>query len=173
MKWVYLGLGSNLGDSVALLGDALNSIKQFPMTRLMKTSSFYRTSPVGPINQHDFINAVCLCETALSAVDLLNEIQKMEKALGRVRDERWGPRLIDCDILWMQGTELFSNQLTIPHPEMQNRLFVLVPLQEIWDAANSDALFDAKKLATRIEQLKVLYPEDNIEKMVERMVSET
>lgn len=131
MTSIYLSLGSNMGDRVAYLQQALTALSQLPKTQLIKTSSFYQTAPWGNLNQDDFINAVCQLETHLEPLDLLKACQRIEKDLNRVRKEHWGPRTIDIDIL-LYGQEVYESQtLTIPHPYMTQRAFVLVPLFEL------------------------------------------
>lgn len=131
MTSVYLSLGSNIGDRMAYLQQALTALSQFPQTQLVKTSSFYQTAPWGNLNQDDFINAVCQLETHLEPLDLLKACQKIEQDLDRVRKEHWGPRTIDIDIL-LYGQEVYESQtLTVPHPYMTQRAFVLVPLFEL------------------------------------------
>ena len=129
MAAAYLSLGSNLGDREANVRKALDLLAD-RMT-LMKVSSLYETAPIGVTDQNDFFNAVALIETDLDPTDLLDAILDIEKIVGRVRNLRWGPRVIDIDILLYDDVEISTLELTIPHPEMMNRAFVLIPLAEI------------------------------------------
>ncbi|WP_254508354.1 2-amino-4-hydroxy-6-hydroxymethyldihydropteridine diphosphokinase [Anatilimnocola floriformis] len=127
-----LSLGSNLGDRGAHLQAALRSLSSLPQTVLLAQSSFRDTKPVGgPAAQDPFLNAAALIETSLSAQQLLAELQRIENELGRVRTERWGPRTIDLDLLLYDKLELESPELTLPHPRMSFRRFVLEPANEI------------------------------------------
>jgi len=128
----FIGLGSNLDEPVAHVQRALAQLDGITRTRLQAASSLYRTSPLGPQDQPDFINAVaCLC-TALSPRDLLGELQRIEAAHGRVRGGlRWGPRTLDLDILLYGDLQMDESDLRIPHPGMTTRAFVLKPLQEL------------------------------------------
>ncbi|RDV24205.1 2-amino-4-hydroxy-6-hydroxymethyldihydropteridine diphosphokinase [Alteromonas aestuariivivens] len=129
---VYIGLGSNLGDSREHLRTALSELDSIESTRRLRTSSFYSSSPMGPQNQADFINAVCLLETTLPPHDLLAQLQGIENHHGRERkDERWGPRTLDLDILLYGNHTVATDDLTIPHYGLAEREFVLVPLFEI------------------------------------------
>ncbi|MDY4761929.1 2-amino-4-hydroxy-6-hydroxymethyldihydropteridine diphosphokinase [Streptococcus thoraltensis] len=131
MTVVFLSLGSNMGDKVAYLNQAIQSLSQVHETQLVKVSSFYRTAAWGKIDQDDFVNAVVQLETNLEAIDFLRECQQIEKDLDRVRHEHWGPRTIDIDIL-LYGEETFNTpDLKVPHPFMTERAFVLVPLAEL------------------------------------------
>ncbi|HHW47399.1 MAG TPA: 2-amino-4-hydroxy-6-hydroxymethyldihydropteridine diphosphokinase [Clostridiaceae bacterium] len=128
---VYLALGSNINDREKNLKDAVNMILRLPATGLKAVSNIYETEPVGYLEQDSFLNAVILIETALSPVQLLDEIQKIEKDLKRTREIRWGPRTIDIDILLYDNLDICLPQLEIPHPRMFERAFVLVPLKDV------------------------------------------
>lgn len=126
----YIALGANLGDAAATVGRAMDAIGNLPDTRLMRRSSLYRTAPVdagGP----DYINAVVEVCTALAAPQLLEQLQRLELAAGRERSCRNAPRTLDLDLLLYGDASLQSPALTIPHPRMFERAFVLVPLAEI------------------------------------------
>jgi 2-amino-4-hydroxy-6-hydroxymethyldihydropteridine diphosphokinase len=125
----YLSLGSNMGDREANVRKALDLLAD-RMT-LMKVSSLYETAPIGVTDQNDFINAVALVETELHPTDLLDAILDIERIVGRVRNLRWGPRVIDIDILLYDDEAINTPELIIPHPEIMNRAFVLIPLGEI------------------------------------------
>ena len=128
----YIALGANLGDPPAQLQAALRSLRSAPALDVVAVSPFYRTPPLGPPGQPDYCNAVCVIDTVLEPEALLDLLQGIENAAGRKRDgERWGPRLLDLDLLHMEGRVSQTPRLTLPHPELQRRAFVLVPLAEI------------------------------------------
>jgi len=128
----YVGLGSNLNDPVRQVKTALAALHGIPETRCVRQSSLYRSAPLGPSDQPDYINAVAMLDTRLSARQLLTELQAIERIHGRVRGaERWGPRTLDLDILLYGEMRLESEELTVPHPRLAERSFVLYPLCEI------------------------------------------
>lgn len=127
----FIGLGSNLGDREAMIRQALDALAALPQTELLRASSLYDTEPVGDVEQPNFLNAVAHLDTNLSARQLLWNLLLIEKRLGRERARRWGPRIIDLDLL-LYGNELIEEaDLRVPHPEMTRRAFVLVPLVEL------------------------------------------
>jgi 2-amino-4-hydroxy-6-hydroxymethyldihydropteridine diphosphokinase len=129
----YIGLGSNLGEREAHLKAALSAIATLPETRLGRVSSLYDTAPVGDLEQPNFLNAVAQVETGLTARQLMWNLLLVERRLGRVRHpaRRFGPRVIDLDLLVYGDQVLESDELVVPHPEMHRRGFVLAPLTEI------------------------------------------
>lgn len=131
--WIpaYVGIGSNLGDSAARVRAAFESLAALPDTRLVARSRLYRTRPFGPVEQGDFINAVAGVLTQLSAQELLTGICGIEAAAGRVRAERWGPRTLDLDLLVFGNQRIDTDELTVPHPGIAERGFVLAPLTDI------------------------------------------
>ncbi|WP_264289515.1 2-amino-4-hydroxy-6-hydroxymethyldihydropteridine diphosphokinase [Duffyella gerundensis] len=132
MKPVWLALGSNLADPLQQVQNALDALAAIPQTRVVAVSSFYRTPPYGPQDQPDYLNAVVELATALQPDALLDHTQRVEQEQGRVRkDHRWGPRTLDLDILLFDRQTLTSDRLTVPHYDMHNRAFMLVPLLEI------------------------------------------
>ena len=131
MTEAALGFGSNLGDRAGTIRRALGILDTMTGVRVARVSSFYRTPPWGVEDQPDFVNACAMIETELSPEDLLAACKDLETALGREEAERWGPRLIDIDVLWMAGETRDSDTLTLPHPRLTDRAFVLVPLAEI------------------------------------------
>lgn len=131
MNEVYLSLGSNLGDRKAQLQEAVRLLQSNPSISNMKMSSIYETAPVGYLNQDAFLNLVIRLETSLSPLGLLDACQEIEQALHRERLVRWGPRTVDLDVLLYGQEQLATERLTIPHPRMYERAFVLVPLQEL------------------------------------------
>lgn len=127
----YIGIGSNQGNKVENCLRAIESICSYKTNQLLKQSSFYRTEPWGYTEQDDFINAVIKMETSLSPVRLFSILQRVERKLGRKKNGKWGPRIIDLDILFYNHHTFESPQLTIPHPLLHLRAFVLTPLKEI------------------------------------------
>jgi 2-amino-4-hydroxy-6-hydroxymethyldihydropteridine diphosphokinase len=127
---VLLGLGGNLGDPAAAIEQALTRLDDGG-ARILRRSHLYRTRPWGVTDQPDFVNLCAAAETMLSPPALLSLIQQIERDLGRERRERWGPRVIDIDILRYGDTTIDEPGLTIPHPHLTERAFVLVPLEEI------------------------------------------
>lgn len=127
----YIGLGSNLGDPEAEVLRAFGELDRLPKTRLLACSSLYRSAPVGFAEQPDFINAVAEVETALTAHELLAALLDTERHRGRVREFRNAPRILDLDILLYGDLVCHDAGLTLPHPRMHERAFVLRPLHEI------------------------------------------
>jgi len=127
----YIGLGSNLGDKAGYLKKALELLDAAPGVRVKKVASFYRTEPLGVTGQDWFLNTVAEIETSLSPGDLLDLLLDLEARLGRVRTGRWGPRTLDLDLLLFGDEEIQSARLTVPHPRLAGRAFVLVPLAEL------------------------------------------
>jgi 2-amino-4-hydroxy-6-hydroxymethyldihydropteridine diphosphokinase len=125
-----IALGSNLGDSKQILNQALNLLSQTSGIELISHSSWYETVPVGP-PQPNYVNGCAILETELLPEDVLQILLKIEQQFGRIRQERWGPRIVDLDILLYGDLILEMPNLTIPHPRMNERAFVLVPLAEI------------------------------------------
>ncbi|MCC6350795.1 MAG: 2-amino-4-hydroxy-6-hydroxymethyldihydropteridine diphosphokinase [Candidatus Eisenbacteria bacterium] len=127
----FLGLGSNLGDREGAIRAALEAIADLPETDLIRVSSLYDTEPAGDVDQPNFLNAAALVDTELTARQLLWNLMLVEKRLGRVRTQHWGPRTIDLDLL-LYGEEILEEpDLRVPHPEILRRSFVLVPLIEL------------------------------------------
>jgi len=128
---VYLSLGGNLGDPAASMATALRLLDADESTRVIAVSSLYRTPPWGKLDQPDFLNAAAEISTALAPRALLELCLEAERKLKRVREERWGPRLIDIDILVFGDRIIHETGLEVPHPRMLERAFVLAPLAEI------------------------------------------
>jgi 2-amino-4-hydroxy-6-hydroxymethyldihydropteridine diphosphokinase len=153
MATAYLGLGSNLGEREANIASALKMLGQ--EARIVKVSSLYETEPVGYKDQPWFLNCVCSVETDLSPQALLKLAKTIEKNLGRKPTHRFGPRLIDIDILFYDDLILDSPDLTIPHPRLMERAFVLVPLKEIApDLVHPLSVLTIKELLERAENLE-------------------
>ncbi|WP_141434205.1 2-amino-4-hydroxy-6-hydroxymethyldihydropteridine diphosphokinase [Bacillus sp. 03113] len=129
---VYLSLGSNMGNREQMLTDAIVELHKNDKITLVNVSSIYETDPVGYEDQDLFLNMVIHVSTALSPYELLDACQSIEKSLGRKREIHWGPRTVDLDILLYNQENIKSEELTIPHPRMCERAFVIVPLYEIY-----------------------------------------
>jgi dihydroneopterin aldolase/2-amino-4-hydroxy-6-hydroxymethyldihydropteridine diphosphokinase len=127
----YLGLGSNIGDRASFLKHALEALQAEQRVQVVRCSSIYETEPYGPVEQSDFLNMIVQIETLLPSFALLRYIHKIETDLERVRDVHWGPRTIDLDLLVFGQTITQSEELSLPHPEIARRAFVLKPLAEI------------------------------------------
>ena len=127
----FVGVGANLGKPLEQCREALDRMEAAPGLKLLRRSSFYRSEPVGFRDQPWFVNAVAEVRTALAAVDLLKALRGIEAAMGRVRERQGGPRAIDLDLL-LYGQEILRHpDLTVPHPRMHGRRFVLIPFCEI------------------------------------------
>lgn len=127
----FIALGSNLQDPEKQVKHALLALEKLPKTKLVKASSLYKTSPVGYANQPDFINAAAEISTELSPLELLDAILKIETEAGRKRPFANAPRVLDCDLLLYDDIKMTTEKLTLPHPRMFERGFVLLPLAEI------------------------------------------
>jgi 2-amino-4-hydroxy-6-hydroxymethyldihydropteridine diphosphokinase len=127
----FLGLGSNLGDKRAHLDAAIAALRAEPGIRVPRVAGRYRTDPMGPQDQDWYINTVVEISTDLEPRALLQRLQAIEQSLGRVRAERWGPRTIDLDLLWLDGVVENSRDLTLPHAGAHLRSFVLAPWNEL------------------------------------------
>ena len=131
MAIAYIALGSNLNNPVKQVQNALRFIADIEKTQVIAESTLHETAPLGPQDQPNYINQVIAVETQLTPHALLQALLAIEKSMGRVRDVRWGPRIIDCDILLFDQEIIATDDLVIPHPEMTKRAFVLYPLAEI------------------------------------------
>lgn len=128
----YIGLGSNLSNPRVQVSHAAKEIANISSSHVIALSALYLSKPMGPQDQSDYINAVIALETSLSALQLLDSLQAIENAAGRVRkDNRWGARILDCDILLFGNESIENDRLTVPHYGMKVREFVLLPLAEI------------------------------------------
>jgi len=127
----YVAIGSNLLDPLAQVGEAFVRLAAIPATRLEARSRLYATKPMGPQDQPDFINAAAGLITRLTARQLLDALLEIERAMGRHRGERWGPRSVDLDLIWQVGTPIAEPDLNVPHPGVSARNFVLYPLADI------------------------------------------
>ncbi len=131
MDKIYIAIGSNLNGPIKQLNKAVEHLKNHPEITIVNVSSFYVTKPVGIENQPDFINAVIEIKYGHGAHKLIDELLNIELLFGRIRAEKNGPRIIDLDILLFGDLEINDSDLTIPHPRMMERVFVLLPLAEI------------------------------------------
>ncbi|MBU3055510.1 2-amino-4-hydroxy-6-hydroxymethyldihydropteridine diphosphokinase [Pseudomonas indica] len=146
MERVYIGLGSNLSEPLEQLRGALAALGELPQSRLAATSSFYSSDPLGPADQPRYVNAVAALDTDLPPLALLDALQTIELNQGRVRkEERWGPRTLDLDILLFGSRQIDEPRLQVPHYHMHARAFVLYPLAEI--AGEELALPDGRRLS--------------------------
>ncbi|MER9555423.1 2-amino-4-hydroxy-6-hydroxymethyldihydropteridine diphosphokinase [Mesorhizobium sp. M0323] len=143
---VYLSLGGNLGDPAKSMAAALGILDANERTRVVAVSSLYRTPPWGKLDQPDFLNAAAEISTALAPRALLDVCLDAERKLKRVREERWGPRLIDIDILVFGDRIIHETGLEVPHPRMLERAFVLAPLAEI----APELVVDGKSVSERL-----------------------
>jgi len=151
MHRVFLSLGSNMGQKVDYLDNAVDIIKKNEFIHNVKVSSVYQTDPVGYLDQDVFVNIAVVLETTLEPFELLKVCQEIEKALNRERLIRWGPRTIDVDIILYDDLKLDDKTLTIPHPRMHERAFVLVPICEL----DSELVIQSQKIQTLIETVDV------------------
>jgi 2-amino-4-hydroxy-6-hydroxymethyldihydropteridine diphosphokinase len=142
-----VSLGSNLGERAAALSAARAALAALPATRVLAASRVYETAPQDLPDQPPFLNQVVCFETALAPPALLARTQGIETAAGRVREVRFGPRTLDVDILLFEGVESGGPELTLPHPRLWQRAFVLVPLAELWSLARGMPQVDVSRLA--------------------------
>ena len=134
MPTAYIGLGSNLGDRAHLMEEALRRLVARQDMRVLKVSPAYETEPVGVLDQPRFLNAAASLSVALGARDLLDVLLGVESDMGRIRERKWGPRPIDLDLLFYGDAVLREEGLSVPHPLLSERLFVLAPLCDLNDA---------------------------------------
>ncbi|HEY2492374.1 MAG TPA: 2-amino-4-hydroxy-6-hydroxymethyldihydropteridine diphosphokinase [Paenibacillus sp.] len=147
----YIALGANLGDREKTLMDAIDRLHAHPQITVLRCSSLYETEPVGYADQPFFLNMALAIKTDLSPHALLSVMQTIEQVLGRVRHILNGPRTLDLDLLWMEGREENTPDLILPHPRMEERAFVLVPLNDIVSQGETSGLHRVVK--TAIERL--------------------
>ena len=146
----YIGIGSNMGKSEDIVASAISDLRNEPGIIAVDPSLYYLTDPVGDVEQDQFINAVMKIRTTLDAESLLKVLNRLEKKYKRVRTIKWGPRTLDLDIELFGDESIHSQDLDVPHSEMFNRLFVLIPLLEIIDADESH-LKEVKLAAEKLQ----------------------
>ena len=159
----YIGFGSNLGNRLNNCRNAIGALGALPLCSLLKTSSFYETSPVGLVEQPSFINGVVLLETSEDAHWLLRQMMEIENIFGRIRALKWGPRSIDLDLLFFDDQIINTAELSVPHPFLHERRFVLEPLNEVAPSFRhpslgksvADLLHDLKDGNQRVEVLEI------------------
>ncbi|WP_378957122.1 2-amino-4-hydroxy-6-hydroxymethyldihydropteridine diphosphokinase [Pelosinus sp. sgz500959] len=147
---ILIGLGSNIGDRKKNILTAIQKLSQHQKISLTNISSLYETKPVGVTNQPDFLNGAIHIDTTLSPLELLEVCLDVECQMGRVRDQRWGPRNIDIDILVYHDLMIQDEVLNVPHPRLCERAFVLIPLQEIAGEIKVDRGLTPGELLSRI-----------------------
>ena len=127
----YVGLGSNLDNPAEQVERGFDLLRAVPEVRLLSRSSLYRSGPIGPVDQPDYVNAVAKISTSLDARELLQALKRIERVRGRKRGVRWGPRVLDLDLLVYGDEQIDELHLKVPHPGIAERNFVLLPLLEI------------------------------------------
>lgn len=155
MTLAYVGLGSNLDQPTRQIERAIEELDRLPHSRVVRRSSLYRSAPIGYADQPDFVNAVVQLETGLSADRLLGELQDVEARHGRARSFANAPRTLDLDLLTFDALEMKSERLTLPHPRMHERAFVLKPLVEAAPEATIPGRGRAADLLARLENQNV------------------
>ncbi|MEE9954684.1 2-amino-4-hydroxy-6-hydroxymethyldihydropteridine diphosphokinase [Enterobacter cloacae] len=156
MTLAYIAIGSNLASPLEQVNAAVQALGEIPQSRIVAVSSFYRTPPLGPQDQPDYLNAAVALETALDPETLLDNTQRIELQQGRVRKaERWGPRTLDLDMMLFGLEVINTERLTVPHYDMKNRGFMLWPLFEIAPALTFP---DGTSLKTVLQNLNAEKP---------------
>lgn len=152
----YIGLGSNLNGPARQLESAFDRLAEIPKTRLLRQSSLYRSAPFGGVEQPNFVNAAAVLLTRLPAVDLLRELQRIEKQCGRKPGKvRWGPRVLDLDLLVYSDQRIDDPGLIVPHPGIAERNFVLLPLQEIAPGLSVPGLGLVKRIRANLDEPEI------------------
>lgn len=157
---VFVALGSNLGDREAYLARARDALAALPYTSVIAASRVYESAPQDVTDQPPFLNQVACLETGLAPLELLHACQAIETANGRVRERRFGARTLDIDILLYEGVETDDPELTLPHPRLTRRAFVLAPLTEIWGCARGMPDLDVGGLAAALACDQAVRPFD-------------
>jgi 2-amino-4-hydroxy-6-hydroxymethyldihydropteridine diphosphokinase len=149
---VYVSIGSNLGDPVVQVHTAFARLERIAATQLVARSRLYRSAPLDGAAQPDYVNAVAGLVSQLEPLAVLQELLAIETGMGRVRREKWGPRIIDLDLLWMVGAHSSTAELQLPHPGISSRNFVLYPLAEIAPALEIPGLGSVTELKSRVSR---------------------
>ncbi|MFS0836407.1 2-amino-4-hydroxy-6-hydroxymethyldihydropteridine diphosphokinase [Paenibacillus sp. 1P03SA] len=147
----YIALGSNIGDREWYLTEALKKLDEHPHIQVLACSAIYETDPVGYVDQDAFLNMAAAVHTSLSPEELLAAMQNIEQVLGRVRDIRFGPRTIDLDLLLYGEREIRTPDLIVPHPRMQERAFVLVPLADLFSHIPNTSFASIEKQLAKLD----------------------
>jgi 2-amino-4-hydroxy-6-hydroxymethyldihydropteridine diphosphokinase len=156
MTLAYIAIGSNLASPLEQVNAAVQALSEIPQSRLVKVSAFYRTPPLGPQDQPDYLNAAVVLETSLDAETLLDNTQRIELQQGRQRKaERWGPRTLDLDIMLFGDEVINTDRLTVPHYDMKYRGFMLWPL---WEVAPELTFPNGESLQAILQQLNAEKP---------------
>ena len=156
MTLAYIAIGSNLASPLEQVNAAVQALGEIPQSRLVQVSAFYRTPPLGPQDQPDYLNAAVVLETSLDAETLLDNTQRIELQQGRQRKaERWGPRTLDLDIMLFGDEVINTDRLTVPHYDMKNRGFMLWPL---WEVAPELTFPNGESLQAILHQLNAEKP---------------
>ena len=161
MNSAFIGLGSNLGERLELINRAIAQLSELPQTILIAVSSIYESPPIDGSEQNHFLNAVCKLKTELLPHDLLKALKDIERNIGRPeRYARWSPRLIDLDLLFYGDLVIQQDDLTIPHAEIPNRKFVLLPMLEIEDVWHPLLKKNLSTLLAETKDMSVIYRQD-------------
>ncbi|MGF6423268.1 2-amino-4-hydroxy-6-hydroxymethyldihydropteridine diphosphokinase [Lelliottia sp. 489] len=156
MTLAYIAIGSNQASPLEQVNAAVQALSEIPQSRLVQVSAFYRTPPLGPQDQPDYLNAAVVLETSLDAETLLDNTQRIELQQGRQRKaERWGPRTLDLDIMLFGDEVINTDRLTVPHYDMKNRGFMLWPL---WEVAPELTFPNGESLQAILQQLNAEKP---------------
>ena len=159
----YVGLGANLDDPVRQVRRAFEELATLPATHVMARSPLYKSAPLGPQDQPDYINAVAVLETTLEPLELLTGLRSIEAQHGRQRDAtRWGPRTLDLDLLIYGSLQMDTQELTLPHPGLPERAFVLYPLDDVAPALLIPGRGSVRELRDRLGKTEIarLEPQD-------------
>jgi 2-amino-4-hydroxy-6-hydroxymethyldihydropteridine diphosphokinase len=156
MTLAYIAIGSNMASPLEQVNAAVQALSEIPQSRLVQVSAFYRTPPLGPQDQPDYLNAAVVLDTSLDAETLLDNTQRIELQQGRQRKaERWGPRTLDLDIMLFGDEVINTDRLTVPHYDMKNRGFMLWPL---WEVAPELTFPNGESLQAILQQLNAEKP---------------
>ncbi|TVP45925.1 MAG: 2-amino-4-hydroxy-6-hydroxymethyldihydropteridine diphosphokinase [Halomonas sp.] len=163
VQLAYIGLGSNIASPIEQVRQALSELATLPLCRLVASSSIYASRPVGPQDQPDFINAVAALETRLSPLALLDQLQALEQQHRRQRQRHWGPRTLDLDLLLYGDSQINTPRLSVPHPHMTARAFVLAPLAEIAPSLH----VNQAPLSAWLERIDSPHPNQGLKRLTE------